>query len=264
MRCWAGETRVAGGVPSPRVDETGRVSARDLGGTRPGRSDAALDRVRDAVGPDPLAWILLGMTALTGVIDAISILGLGQVFVANMTGNVVFLGFALAGAAGFSVQSAVVALAGFLVGAFLGGWAIRRRDRSRPALLSAGLWAESLLIVVALGIWLAGGTQPAGPSVDLVIALTAGAMGVQNATVRKLAVPDLTTTVLTLTLTGLAADPPGPDRRTSARRILAVVAMLLGALVGALVVLQGGPAVGLALVIVMLSSLAAWAHRSAP
>jgi len=152
----------------------------------------------------------------------------------------------------------------WVIGAFLAGWAIRRRNRSRPALLSSGLIAESLLIAIALGISLVGGTQPGGASVDLVIALTACAMGVQNATVRKLAMPDLTTTVLTLTLTGLAADPPGPDRRISARRILSVVAMLAGAFVGALVVVHSGPVSGLAMVVALLALIAGWVHRSTP
>ena len=66
------------------------------------------------------------------------------------------------------------------------------------------------------------------------IALVAIAMGVRNATVRKLAVPDLTTTVMTLTLTGLVADPAGGAPRNSRRRIGAVVALLLGALFGVL------------------------------
>jgi peptidoglycan/LPS O-acetylase OafA/YrhL len=60
-------------------------------------------------------------------------------------------------------------------------------------------------------------------------------MGIRNSTVRKLAVPDLTTTVLTMTLTGLAADSPpaGSPAVRPLRRVAAVVAMLLGALVGA-------------------------------
>src|SRR5690349_21858580 len=64
----------------------------------------------------PLPALLLGLTVLTGVVDAVSILALGRVFVANMTGNVVFIGFALAGAAGFSLAASLAALAGFLVG----------------------------------------------------------------------------------------------------------------------------------------------------
>jgi uncharacterized membrane protein YoaK (UPF0700 family) len=35
---------------------------------------------------------LLGLTVVTGLVDAVSYLRLGRVFVANMTGNVVFLG----------------------------------------------------------------------------------------------------------------------------------------------------------------------------
>lgn len=68
------------------------------------------------------------------------------------------------------------------------------------------------------------------------IALLALGMGVRNATVRKLAVPDLTTTVLTMTLTGLAAESPfaGGNGSGTVRRTSAVVAMLVGALVGAL------------------------------
>jgi uncharacterized membrane protein YoaK (UPF0700 family) len=70
----------------------------------------------------------------------------------------------------------------------------------------------------------------------VVIALLALAMGTRNATVRRLGVPDLTTTVLTMTLTGLAAESPlaGGTGKGSARRIAAVVSMLFGALAGAL------------------------------
>ena len=53
------------------------------------------------------------MTVTTGIVDAVSILSLGRVFVANMTGNVVFVGFALAGAKGFSLAASLFALAGF-------------------------------------------------------------------------------------------------------------------------------------------------------
>jgi len=53
----------------------------------------------------PLPPLLLGLTLVTGLVDAFSYLVLGRVFVANMTGNVVFLGFAVAGASGFSVRA---------------------------------------------------------------------------------------------------------------------------------------------------------------
>jgi hypothetical protein len=64
--------------------------------------------------------LLLALTVVTGLVDAFSYLVLGQVFVANMTGNVVFLGFALAGANGFSIPASLVALGGFSLGALIG------------------------------------------------------------------------------------------------------------------------------------------------
>ena len=87
--------------------------------------------------------------------------------------------------------------------------------------------------------------------------LLALAMGVRNATVRTLAVPDLTTTVLSLTLTGLAAESPpaGGTGRGSARRIAAVGAMLLGALAGALMLEVG---IVLPLAVAALLALATW------
>ncbi len=75
------------------------------------------------------------------------------------------------------------------------------------------------------------------------------AMGIQNATARQLAVPDLTTTVLTLTLTGLAEDSPlGTGRGTPPwRRLASVVAMLLGAFVGAALLLHASVTTALVL-----------------
>ena len=85
---------------------------------------------------------------------------------------------------------------------------------------------------------------------DGIAALLALAMGIQNAVARRLAVPDLTTTVLTMTLTGIAADvrAQGHGLAVLRRRILAVATMFAGAVGGALLVLHAGtaPALGLA------------------
>lgn len=86
----------------------------------------------------PLPGLLLILTAVTGVVDAVSILALGRVFVANMTGNVVFAGFAIVGAPGFSLSASLFALAGFLAGATLGGAIISRAGRDLGSLLRAG------------------------------------------------------------------------------------------------------------------------------
>ena len=88
---------------------------------------AFLADARDVVVPrracrhGPLPPLLVSMTLVTGLVDAFSYLVLGHVFVANMTGNVVFLGFALAGAPGFSITASLAAVASFAAGALLGG-----------------------------------------------------------------------------------------------------------------------------------------------
>ena len=86
--------------------------------------------------------------------------------------------------------------------------------------------------------------------------LAATALGLQNAIVRKLAVPDLTTTVLTMTLTGIAADTSQAGRgATILRRVLAVTAMFAGAIIGALIVLHDGRAAGLSLAVGLVAAV---------
>ncbi len=180
----------------------------------------------------PLARTLLVLTFSAGLIDAVSYLGIGHVFTANMTGNIVFLGFGIAGGSGLPVVAPLVSLAAFLLGAGGGGiLASRMADRQSEHLVRA-LSIETLLIGAAAVLTAAADIHPNDLSGDLVIALLALSMGARNATVRRIAVPDLTTTVLTMTLTGLAADSPlfGGSGKGSARRIAAVLAMLIGAL----------------------------------
>jgi uncharacterized membrane protein YoaK (UPF0700 family) len=196
----------------------------------------------------PLPALLIGLTVLTGVVDAVSILALGRVFVANMTGNVVFVGFALAGAAGFSLAASLAALAGFLVGARAGGRLIRRFGGDRARLLVAGCGVELVFVAAALTVTAASGSALSAGGRDAVAAVLAVGTGIQNAVARRLAVPDLTTTVLTMTLTGLAADPSAGARPNAAlpRRVLAVVAMLAGAVAGAELVLNARTTAALA------------------
>jgi uncharacterized membrane protein YoaK (UPF0700 family) len=209
-------------------------------------------------GPLPLA--LLALTVVTGMVDAVSILSLGRVFVANMTGNVVFIGFAVARAPGFSLSASLVALLGFLIGAAAGGGAARRLGADRAVLLAAGAATElALLAAAALAAAFAG--EPFGSAIGNGLAgLCALAMGVQNAVARHLAVPDLTTTVLTMTLTGLAADvDPESRRRSLPRRLLAIAAMLAGAFAGAELVLHVSAASALGVLVALLAAVAAYA-----
>ena len=193
----------------------------------------------DSSRPEPiLTPVLLAMTAVTGLVDAVSYLALGHVFTANMTGNVVFLGFAVAGAQGLSVARSGTAVAAFFTGAVIGGrmaagMSGHRRDRWTGA--AFGAEAGLLLAATAVALGYGSGLSNEATRLYTVIVLIGLAMGIRNATVRKLAVRDLTTTVLTLTLTGLAADSSlaGGSNPGWVRRAAPVGAMSAGAAAGA-------------------------------
>jgi uncharacterized membrane protein YoaK (UPF0700 family) len=204
------------------------------------------------------------MTVVTGLVDATSYLKLGHVFVANMTGNVVFLGFGIAGAAGISVWASLTALGSFLVGGVVGGriGVLWSRDRARH--LAAATSTELLLVAAALAVAAVSTHDIGTASRYAAIVLLAAAMGVQNAAARKLAVADLTTTVLTMTLTGLAADSAlgGGHGSKLGRRALSVAAMLLGASIGGLLVLKVDNPAPLALATGLLAVVSLFTYRA--
>ncbi|HEY6887752.1 MAG TPA: YoaK family protein [Solirubrobacter sp.] len=208
-------------------------------------------------GHGSLPGLLVGLTVVTGLVDAVSYIALGRVFVANMTGNVVLLGFAVAGEGGLSIAASLTAIAAFLAGAAAGG-ELGRRIADRGALLSAGAAVGTVLLALACVCGFLAGDPVDGAWRYVLIVLMAIALGGQNAVARKLAIPDLTTTVLTLTLTGLAADG---FRAFKPRRLVAVVAMFAGALVGGLLTLGPGPAWALLLAVAITAGVAASAER---
>jgi uncharacterized membrane protein YoaK (UPF0700 family) len=220
----------------------------------------------------PLPPLLVGLTVVTGLVDAFSYLVLGHVFVANMTGNVVFLGFALVRAPGFSIAASVVALVSFWLGALVGGRLGARLGQHRGRLLAAAASLQAAFVVVAVILaGVSGSPVAAGFRYPLIVSL-ALAMGVQNATARRLAVPDLSTTVLTLTITGIAADrsggraagptSAGPTKTgpTNGRRIVSVSAMIVGAVVGAVFVLHVAIVLPLVTALVLLVAVAVTAR----
>ena len=177
-------------------------------------------------------------TAITGLIDAISYLALGHVFTANMTGNVVFLAFAVAGAPGLSILRSLTALVAFFIGAVIGGRvATRLSELVKPNWITTALIIEAALLLVATlaAINFRDSSESLFQSYSIIV-LTALAMGIRNATVRKIGIPDFTTTVLTLTITGLAADSrfAGGTSPRWRRRLLAVLLMFFGAAIGTL------------------------------
>jgi uncharacterized membrane protein YoaK (UPF0700 family) len=182
--------------------------------------------------------ILLSMTAVTGMVDAVSFLALGHVFTANMTGNVALLGFAIGGAAGLSVSGSLTSLFCFAVGALIGGRMTRKMiPQDSGATLVRALVIETIFFFFAAAVSI-GFTAPYADhrqKIFSVIALTAVAMGLRNSVVRKLAIPDFTTTVLTLTIAGFAADSSlaGGDNPRWQRRGEAILAILAGAAAGA-------------------------------
>ena len=215
--------------------------------------------------PQPLVVTLAALTVVSGFVDAVSFLGLGHVFTANMTGNVVLIGFAAAGAPGFSMAASLCALGSFLVGAVLGGRLLQKVTSPRRLLLVAmtiEAGCTSAAAVVA-GVVTAIGT---GWPRFTVIALLAVAMGLRNAAVRRIGVPDMSTTVLTTTLTGLAsgsrlAGGTNPHARLGAT---SVVSMFVGALVGAVLVLHAGATWSLAVAAGIVAATAVFFSREAP
>ena len=220
------------------------------------RSSGSLRRLVADSAHGPLPSLMRVLTVLTGVVDAVSILSLGRVFVANMTGKVVFVGFAIAGAAGFSLVASLSALAGFLVGAAVGGAAGGRLGAHRGRLVAAVALGELALVLAALVAAAMAAPHPGEGARAAIAALIALAMGGQNAAVRQLRVFDLTTTVLTMTLTGIAADFRQRDHFAVVRRLLAVLAMLLGAIAGAALVLDVSDVAALGLAAALLAIVA--------
>jgi uncharacterized membrane protein YoaK (UPF0700 family) len=176
--------------------------------------------------------MLIGLTAVTGLVDAVSYLGLGHVFTANMTGNVALLGFALAGAPGLSATGSAAALVSFFAGAVLAGRLVRwSAGMSLNRWTSRAFATEAALFAGAAAATSLGSVYP-------MIVLTAAAMGLRSVAARKIGIPDLTTTVVTMMLAGLAADSSlaGGDNRNWKIRAAAFVALLAGAAGGALLV----------------------------
>src|SRR5258706_9044085 len=188
-----------------------------------------------------IPYALFVISAVTGFVDAVSFLSLERVFTANMTGNVVILAFATARVPGLSIAYSLSALLSLLVGAIFGGRIMARAGADSQIRFAAQaflledvfLFAASLCAIGYRRDLLEHSFQPFA-----LIALMALAMGTRNAAVRKLAIPDLTTTVLTLTITGIGADSSlanGNNPRL-ARRVASVAAMFLGAALGAVVI----------------------------
>jgi uncharacterized membrane protein YoaK (UPF0700 family) len=225
----------------------------------PGGEEAGID-----AGPSTRSLLLL--TFATGAIDAASFLGLGQVFAAMQTGNVIFLGIGATGAGDVPFAAPLIGLVAFLLGGSLAASVIRRRpvgEEAPWAYLPLWLMVESGLVALAAVLAATIGADPGHASAYLLIALLSLSMGLRNTFVRGVSGPNLATTVLNLTLTTVA---PGsalaPAAVTDLReRTAGLGSILAGALVGALVVKSSLP---LALLLAAGAILAAALTASVP
>ena len=189
-------------------------------------------RVRDV--------LLVALTVSTGAVDAVSWFGLGKVFSAFMTGNVAFLGFRTAGAAGPSVPRVLAALAGFGVGAFVAARIVApTRDSGSvwPRRITVALGGVVAAQVAFLAVWVGVDGHPSSGTGNLLIAISAFAMGMQTAAVFSLGVRAVFTTAATATWAVLMGDLSSwsSSSKDETRRLAAVlVALFVGAVAGTL------------------------------
>jgi uncharacterized membrane protein YoaK (UPF0700 family) len=200
---------------------------------------------------------LLLLTFATGIVDAVSVLALGHIFVANMTGNVIFLGFWFVPHSGIDLTAAIVAFVSFLAGTVLGGRFARHIDSEVRLWLTVALGAE-VVVLLTLSILAGAGVLNYHDNTKLI--LTAGlavTFGSQNATARLFGIQELSTTVLTSTIVGLGFDSrlAGGTGHREKLRYSVVVTMCAGAVAGATITrFTVAPAIALAAAVVAVSA----------
>lgn len=190
-----------------------------------------------ASGPpaDPRALVVTALlSATSGCMDAVGFLGLGTAFVANMTGNLVLVGMGIAGAAGLWVVGLAFAIGGFVGGSMISSAVARRfADRSRasrtPLVVEAALLAAVAVLLALLG--------PLTQTSQALILLALGAtMAGQAITARRLGLTGVSTVAITAALSRVASMPRWSAFRLEAGVSVSIVAMFVGAVVGALLV----------------------------
>ena len=236
-----GTAAVASETPTPRTETLKRVFVDERDG--------------------PLPALLLALTVLAGSVDALSILRLGRVFVATMTGNLVFIGLAAAGATGFSVGLSAIALGGFVIGVLIGGHVVRTARSHRGKALRNVLGVKLSLAAVNFVIIIVSAPRYPVGARDALVTLLAMSMGAQLAMIRYLKVPELLTVVLTMTITGaLTERDVGFRDPKMLRRGVTVISFAVGALSGALLILNVGIAAGFAFGVAIIVAVTIAAH----
>ena len=217
--------------------------------------------------PQSLVVTLAALTVTGGMLDAVSFLGLGHVFTNNMTGNVILIGFAAAGAPGFSFTASLAA--GQLPGRCRGRWPHGPAGRAAPdAAADGAMVLETVLVAVAAVAWpLPSPKSGSGWPRFTVLALLAFSLGAALHRGAAHGRPRYDDEVLTTTLTGLASDSlfaGGANRQRRSAQHVASCAMFVGALVGAVLVLHAGAVWSLGAAAAIVAGTAAFYARQAP
>jgi uncharacterized membrane protein YoaK (UPF0700 family) len=183
---------------------------------------------------------LLVLTFVAGMLDAATFIGLGFVFATIVTGNIVVLGFAIGGADAVAVTGPLVAVLAFMAGAYCSRFVAASTPARRRGELTAAVIVEVTLLGIAS--LLAGVLDVEADNLPgyAVIATIAVAIGVRTAIVARIGVPELATTVITTPLVELVTDaqPAGRPPTSQGLRATSVLALLAGAIAGALLVDQ--------------------------
>ena len=178
---------------------------------------------------------LLLLTFATGLADALSILVLGHVFVANMTGNVIFLGFWLAPRTNIDLTAVAVALPTFFCTTIFSGRLARHfGDRTRAWIIT--VLAMEILLLLTLSTLAGTGVLHYHDNTKLLmIGLLAATFGLQHSSARQFGIQELSTTVLTSTIVSLGLDSrlAGGTGARQKLRFSVVFTICAGALLGA-------------------------------
>jgi uncharacterized membrane protein YoaK (UPF0700 family) len=177
--------------------------------------------------------LLVALTFASGAADAIAFLGLGKVFSAFMTGNLVFLGIGIGGASEPDPPRVAAARAGFAVGVVLAVRIVRPTKGSGmwPPRVSAALGVALVAQAAFLVGWSVTSGRPAAVWGDVLVGLSALAFGAQSGAIMSLDVKGVFTTAATATVIMLLSDEAGWSRSAAERRRFAGV--LLGLVAGA-------------------------------
>ncbi|ANY25582.1 DUF1275 domain-containing protein [Gordonia terrae] len=226
-------------------------------------------RVRDAEpaqssrrGPVYAVSLMVILTFVTGLVDAVGFLGLDRVFVGNMTGNVVILGMGAAGADDLPVAGPFAALVAFTLAAAGAGFVLRRQGTSWTSITTTLLAVGSAVLLILAALFAIPRFADSAHFEILAACATAGVMGVQACVARKLAIRDMTTVVVTSTLTQLSADLfTGGWRGWWNRRSAAILALFAGAVVGAVLLRYAHMSWAMGLAAVLTAAVCIQGHR---